>query len=147
MARIDLPDGYRLLVTAPDVWVLVALRSSRQVVARYHGALVPQEVERDAREHAELVRLTREGLREEADGRVREQADAKMEEILEVAGAARSLPPASEQGRQVAPRRENVAQRQPGQPERDPRARFPQDDRQGARQGKTHDQQPAPLGQ
>jgi len=50
--RIILPDGYRLLVTAPDVRVLVNTRPSCQVVARYRGGSAPGRVERDAWEHA-----------------------------------------------------------------------------------------------
>lgn len=52
IALMDLPEGYRLLVTAPNVWVLVDMHSAHQVVARYHGGLVAREVERAARQHA-----------------------------------------------------------------------------------------------
>lgn len=50
---VYLPHGYRLLRTAPGVWVLVELYSSGAVVARYEGTLDPSKVERDAREHAD----------------------------------------------------------------------------------------------
>lgn len=38
---MKLPRGYRLLRTAPEVWVLVELYSSEGVVARYEGKLDP----------------------------------------------------------------------------------------------------------
>jgi hypothetical protein len=49
---MNLPRGYRLLRTAPGVWVLVDLYSTGMVVARYEGALDQEQVEKDAREHA-----------------------------------------------------------------------------------------------
>lgn len=49
---MNLPHGYRLLHTAPGVWVLVELYSTGRVVARYEGQLDPRRVENDAREHA-----------------------------------------------------------------------------------------------
>lgn len=52
MERMVLPDGYRLVTTAPEVWVLVEVHASGEVVARYRGELVPEQVEHDAREHA-----------------------------------------------------------------------------------------------
>jgi hypothetical protein len=48
----NLPNGYRLLRTAPGVWVLVELYSTGRVVARYEGDLNPGKVEHDARQHA-----------------------------------------------------------------------------------------------
>lgn len=53
---MDLPNGYRLLRTAPGAWVLVELYSSGVVVARYEQELDPERVERDDREHAEAGR-------------------------------------------------------------------------------------------
>lgn len=50
---MNLPQGYRLLRTAPVVWVLVELYSTGAVVARYEGRLDPTTVEEDAREHME----------------------------------------------------------------------------------------------
>lgn len=52
METMDLPKGYRLLTTAPGVWVLVELYSTGRVVARYEGELDHERVEKDAREHA-----------------------------------------------------------------------------------------------
>lgn len=49
---MELPEGYRLLQTAPGVWVLVELYSTGQVIARYEGELNREQVRRDAREHA-----------------------------------------------------------------------------------------------
>ena len=49
---VYLPHGYRLLQTAPGVWVLVELYSTGAVVARYEGTLDPTKVEQDARKHA-----------------------------------------------------------------------------------------------
>lgn len=49
---MNLPHGYRLLRTAPGVWVLVEVRSAGQVVARYEGKLDTERVENDARDHA-----------------------------------------------------------------------------------------------
>lgn len=49
---MELPGGYRLLRTAPGVWVLVELYSIGRVVARYEGELDHEQVEHDAREHA-----------------------------------------------------------------------------------------------
>lgn len=53
MGRIDLPPGYRLVTTAPNVRVLAEVHVTGEVVARYYGELEPERVERDAREHAE----------------------------------------------------------------------------------------------
>lgn len=50
---MDLPHGYRLLRTAPGVWVLVELYSAGGVVARYEGELDPRRVEKDAQKHAQ----------------------------------------------------------------------------------------------
>lgn len=53
-----LPDGYRVLLTAPNVRVLVKIYPVVQVVARYRGAFAPERAGRDAREHADgLSRL------------------------------------------------------------------------------------------
>ena len=59
---MDLPHGYRLLRTAPTVWVLVELYSTGQVVARYESKLDPRTVEQDAREHAGSVSTDSRGL-------------------------------------------------------------------------------------
>lgn len=53
MTVMDLPKGYRLLATAPGVWMLVELYSTGRVVARYENELDYEQVEKDAREHAE----------------------------------------------------------------------------------------------
>lgn len=51
---MNLPRGYRLLRTAPKVWVLVELHATGQVVARYEGDLDPKRVENDARGNAQI---------------------------------------------------------------------------------------------
>ena len=51
-AGIELPEGYRLLVTAPSVWVLVDVHAVDQVVARYHGELVVDRVQRDVQKRS-----------------------------------------------------------------------------------------------
>lgn len=56
IACIDLPEGYRLLVTAPNVWVLVDVHSVDQVVARYRGELVADRVKRDVQKHSAVRR-------------------------------------------------------------------------------------------
>ena len=50
MPRVDLPEGYRLLLSAPGVRVLVDVRSGGRVVARYRGRLDASMVKRDAEE-------------------------------------------------------------------------------------------------
>lgn len=58
---MDLPHGYRLLRTAPGVWVLVEIYSSGSVVARYEGKLDPGRVEQDAHDHAHSGSQTSRG--------------------------------------------------------------------------------------
>lgn len=71
IACIDLPEGYRLLVTAPNVWVLVDVHSVDQVVARYHGELVSDRVRRDVqkRSAARRSRGSEEGAGRRGAGR------------------------------------------------------------------------------